>query len=122
MQLSCCVLQTAWRLFWDQQLLKVLDAQFVRDLRTIFNSLPVQHVKLVYADRQVALQPPLEDVRSAFYRTLLDPFLSLPSQVRSIWTQVASPPMPFSNTNLLLYIALQVRRTRNAGLWICPCA
>lgn len=80
-------MQTAWRLFWDQQLLKVLDVQFLRDLRTVFDSLPVQHVKLVYSDRQVALQPPLEDVRSAFYHSLLDPFLSLPSQVRFTLTQ-----------------------------------
>lgn len=82
MQLSVSlVMQTAWRLFWDQQLLKVLDAQFIRDLQTFFDNVPVQHVKLVYSDRQVALQPPLEDIRSNFYRNLLDPFLSIPSQV-----------------------------------------
>jgi hypothetical protein len=75
-------MQTAWRYFWDQQLLKVLNAQYVRDLRTIFDNLPVQHVKLVFFDRQVSFEPSLEDVRSAFYRTLLDPVLSLPAQVR----------------------------------------
>lgn len=67
----------------------MLDAQFVRDLRTIFDDLPVQHVKLVYVDRQVALQPPLDDVRLAFYQTLLNPFLSLPSQVWYILMQVS---------------------------------
>lgn len=73
--------QTAWRLYWDKQLLKVLDAQFARDLQSLLANLPPQHVRLVFAEQAVQFEPPLDDIRASFYREHLDSFLSIPCQV-----------------------------------------
>lgn len=73
--------QTAWRLYWDNQLLKVLDAQFSRDLQSLLAHLPHQHVRLVFTEQAVQFEPPLDDIRATFYREHLDSFLSIPCQV-----------------------------------------
>lgn len=75
--------QAAWRLYWDHQLVKLLNAQFLRDLHTLTDSLPITTVKLVWQNRTLALEPCLEDIRATHYRDHLTPFLSLPTQVRA---------------------------------------
>lgn len=75
------MLQTAWRLYWDKQLLKVLDAQFARDLQNLLQRLPPQHVRLAYAEQAVQFEPQLDDVRAAFYRDHLDAYITIPCQV-----------------------------------------
>lgn len=78
---QACVVQTAWRLYWDKQLLKVLDAQFARDIQSLLPRLPSQHVRLVYTDQAVHFEPPLDDIRAAFYADHLDAFITIPCQV-----------------------------------------
>lgn len=75
-------MQNAWRFFWDQQLLKVLTAQFARDIRTLNSNLPTQTISIVFSDRQLQFEPPLEDIRAAHYKNNLDSFFGLPGQVR----------------------------------------
>eukprot|EP00892_Ulva_mutabilis_P012058 jgi/Ulvmu1/9224/UM005_0324.1 len=74
-------LQIAWRLYWDKQLLKVLDAQFARDLQSLLPRLPPQHVRLVYTQQAAQFDPSLDDIRAAFYRDHVDAYITIPCQV-----------------------------------------
>ena len=79
---SAFTVQYAWRQFWDHQLVKVLDAQFARDVLALVANVPTQHIALTFSGQQVQFEPPLEDVRAAVYTQQLDPFLSFPTKVR----------------------------------------
>jgi hypothetical protein len=79
---SIAELQSAWRLFWDQQLLKILNAQFARDIRNLNANLPTQTISLTFTDRQLQFDPSLEDIRAVHYKINLGSFFGLPGQVR----------------------------------------
>ena len=75
-------MQGAWRAFWDQQLLRVLDAQLARDLRALYADVPMQRIALTFADRALRFQPPIEELRARFYREHLDALLGVPGAVQ----------------------------------------
>ena len=53
----------------------------VRDIRTLNSNLPTQTISIVFSDRQLQFDPPLEDIRGMHYRNHLDAFFGLPGQV-----------------------------------------
>lgn len=70
--------QQNWRLHWDMQLKKVLALLWRRGLETYHRSQPKQEVRLVFQQRRLAFDPPLEHIRQEYVRGL-SAFASLPS-------------------------------------------
>lgn len=103
--------QSAWRLFWDQQLLKLLDAQFARDLRNLHANLPPQAIAITISGRQLCFEPPLEDIRAAHYSTGLEAFVGFPSKVR---THVQSTGMMLS---CMRASCTPIRRLKRVTFW-----
>jgi dynein heavy chain 2 len=70
-------LQSAWRVHWDHQLYKALEYQYHRGLETLNEMLPTAAVSLVFKQRRLQFDPPLEEMRTAHYKQVRD-FLNLP--------------------------------------------
>ena len=70
-------LQGAWRVHWDHQLYKALEYQYHRGLETLNEMLPQVTVNLVFKQRKLQFDPPLEEIRTAHYKQVKD-FLNLP--------------------------------------------
>ena len=70
-------LQSAWRVHWDHQLYKALEYQYHRGLETLNEMLPQVNVSLVFKQRKLQFEPPLEEIRTAHYKQVKD-FLNLP--------------------------------------------
>ena len=70
-------LQSAWRVHWDYQLYKALEYQYYSGLETLNEMLPQIPVSLVFKQRKLQFDPPLEEIRTAHYKQVKD-FLNLP--------------------------------------------
>ena len=70
-------LQSAWRVHWDHQLCKALEYQYHRGLETLNDMLPQMSVSLVFKQRRLQFDPPLEEIRTTHYKQVKD-FLNLP--------------------------------------------
>ena len=57
-------LQSAWRVHWDHQLYKALEYQYHRGLETLNDMLPQMSVSLVFKQRRLQFDPPLEEIRT----------------------------------------------------------
>jgi hypothetical protein len=88
-------MQGAWRLFWDQQLLKVLDAQFARDIPGLHTRLPVLRISMVFLDRALQYEPCIEEIRGTLYQTRVDTVISLPGAIRGFSPAHECPRSPF---------------------------
>ena len=55
-------LQGAWRVHWDHQLYKALEYQYHRGLETLNEMLPQVTVNLVFKQRKLQFDPPLEEI------------------------------------------------------------
>jgi dynein heavy chain 2 len=62
---------------WDHQLYKALEYQYHRGLETLNEMLPQISVSLVFKQRKLQFDPPLEEIRTAHYKQVKD-FLNLP--------------------------------------------
>eukprot|EP00899_Mesostigma_viride_P029629 jgi/Mesvir1/9851/Mv22388-RA.1 len=72
-----------WRLHWDHQLYKALEAQFRVGVERATESLPQTEVRLVFKQKKLVFEPPLEDVRSAYYKELKK-FLNTPLSFKGV--------------------------------------
>ena len=70
-------LQGAWRVHWDHQLYKALEYQYHRGLETLNDMLPQMSVSLIFKQRKLQFDPPLEEIRTSHYKQVKD-FLQLP--------------------------------------------
>ena len=70
-------LQSAWRVHWDHQLYKALEYQYHRGLETLNDMLPQMSASLVFKQRRLQFDPPLEEMRTTHYKQVKD-FLNLP--------------------------------------------
>ena len=70
-------LQGAWRIHWDHQLYKALEYQYHRGLETLNDMLPQMSVSLIFKQRKLQFDPPLEEIRTSHYKQVKD-FLQLP--------------------------------------------
>jgi hypothetical protein len=75
-------MQGAWRLFWDQQLLKIFDAQFARDVPGLHTKLPTIRLSIVFSNRVLQYEPSLEEIRSTLYQSHVDNVIGLPGAIR----------------------------------------
>ena len=76
-------LQSAWRVHWDHQLYKALEYQYHRGLDTLNEMLPQVNVSLVFKQRKLQFEPPLEEIRTAHYKQVKD-FLNLPLVLKGV--------------------------------------
>jgi hypothetical protein len=52
-----------WRQYWDYQIYKALEYQFVQGLECINKNLPEVEIKMVFRQHKLQYDPPLEEVR-----------------------------------------------------------
>jgi dynein heavy chain 2 len=76
-------LQSAWRVHWDYQLYKALEYQYHRGLETLNDVLPTMNVSLVFKQRRLQFDPPLEEIRTNHYKQVKD-FLNLPLAFKGV--------------------------------------
>ena len=66
-----------WLLHWDHQLFKVLEYQYRRGLDSLNETLPPVEVKLLYKERRLQYDPPLEKLREGHFKSI-KAFLDIP--------------------------------------------
>lgn len=72
-----------WRLHWDMQLKKVLGTLYARGLETYHRSAPRAEIRLVFQQRRLLFDPPIEQVRQEHVRQLAA-FVSLPASTAGV--------------------------------------
>mmetsp|Transcript_17017 Transcript_17017/g.54247 ORF Transcript_17017/g.54247 Transcript_17017/m.54247 type:complete len:3325 (+) Transcript_17017:156-10130(+) len=82
--------QNTWRLHWDHQIYKALEYQYNRGLECLNEALPQMEVKLVFKQKRIQYEPPLEEIRTAHYRAIKS-FLSLPITHKGVSVQSEKP-------------------------------
>lgn len=70
--------QQPWRLHWDMQLKKTLALLYRRGLATYHQSLPPTEIRLLFQQRRLQFDPPLEQIRQDHIRALAS-FVELPA-------------------------------------------
>ncbi|KAI9102585.1 dynein heavy chain and region D6 of dynein motor-domain-containing protein [Phlyctochytrium arcticum] len=72
-----------WRNHWDFQLYKVLEHQYQKGLENLSETLPEFKVDLIFKQQKLQYRPPLEEVRSKYYREMKR-FINIPAMFRGI--------------------------------------
>lgn len=67
-----------WRLHWDLQLYKALEACYCLGLESLNENLPEIKAELVFTHRRIQFRPPVEELRSSYYREMKK-FISVPT-------------------------------------------
>ncbi|KAG1663699.1 hypothetical protein FOA52_013267 [Chlamydomonas sp. UWO 241] len=76
--------QMVWRQYWDFQLYKALEYQYVQGLECINKTLPEVEIKMVFRQHKLQFEPPLEDVRMRHAKDFLNTFLGLPLRMKGV--------------------------------------
>eukprot|EP00056_Hartaetosiga_gracilis_P017754 m.8317 g.8317 ORF g.8317 m.8317 type:complete len:4146 (-) comp6080_c0_seq1:66-12503(-) len=72
-----------WQNHWDHQVYKALYVQYMYGLENLHESLPEIKIELVFRQQALQFRPPLEDVRSKYYRELKR-FLIIPDKIGGV--------------------------------------
>lgn len=74
-----CQVQDAkpWKAHWDHQIFKIMEIQYVFGLESLNENLPEMKADLVLANKQLKLKPPVEELRTMYYKEIKN-FVSLP--------------------------------------------
>mmetsp|Transcript_41826 Transcript_41826/g.82044 ORF Transcript_41826/g.82044 Transcript_41826/m.82044 type:complete len:4055 (+) Transcript_41826:307-12471(+) len=86
---------TVWRHHWDHQLYKAFELQYRSCLEDLNENLMDIQVDLFYSRKRLNFRPPLEDLRSKYYRNLKK-FLDLPKSF--VGFAAGSPPASNSDS------------------------
>ena len=76
--------QQVWRQYWDFQLYKSLEYQYVQGLECINKNLPEIEIKMVFRQHKLQYDPPLEEVRIKHHKDFLNTFLGLPLRMKGV--------------------------------------
>nr|WAW84826.1 cytoplasmic dynein 2 heavy chain 1 [Halisarca dujardinii] len=98
----------SWRLHWDHQLYKALEHQYQLGLERLNEQLPEFKVELVFRQQQLQFRPPIEEIRSKFYREIRR-FVIIPQHFRGVSdassaAQTIFPQMVEKNSKGLLTV------------------
>lgn len=74
---------TGWLLHWDHQLYKVLQYHYVTGLHALSDILPSFNVDIVYNEKQIAFKPPLEELKSKYYKEIKS-FIAIPAHFTGV--------------------------------------
>lgn len=90
---------------------QALALQYQWTLESINDNLPQVSISLVVKQGQLQFDPPLEDLRSAHYKTHLRPVLAIPINFKvslavTMYCQQERLPAIAFNSNYLVYAAL----------------
>ena len=72
-----------WCAFVDKQVYKALDHQYSLGLESLNEGLPGMDVKLVFKQKKLQFEPPLEEIRAQYYKEVKR-FLAIPSNFRGV--------------------------------------
>jgi dynein heavy chain 2 len=72
-----------WRMHWDMQLFKALEHQYQLGLEGLHTDLPQITCDLEFKARRLQLRPPLEDLRTEFYREIKK-FIAIPPSFKGL--------------------------------------
>ena len=72
-----------WRMHWDMQLFKALEHQYQTGLEGLHKDLPQLRCDLEFKGRRMQLRPPLEELRTDFYREIKK-FISIPTGFKGL--------------------------------------
>lgn len=93
-----------WRAELDKLLYKALEVQYRNCLENMHHNLPEIKVDLVFNKKQLAFRPPLEELKTRFYREIKT-FVSIPSNFAGVGGNVEIyKKMPDSNSDVLLTV------------------
>ena len=78
--------QRTWRVHWDFQLYKALEHQYARGLEVLNESLPRVSMSLIFKQRRLIFDPPIEEVRASHYKAIRQ-FVSIPLMLKGVSEQ-----------------------------------
>ena len=74
---------TTWKDHWDHQLFKALEYQYKMGLESCHESLTKMEVKLVFKQRRLQFEPPLEEIRTNYYNEAKK-FIAIPFNFKGV--------------------------------------
>ncbi|KAI9564905.1 hypothetical protein GHT06_008646 [Daphnia sinensis] len=80
----------AWRLYWDYQLYKAVECQYLLHLDELHLNVPDIHIELDFKKQNLQFKPAIEDIRREYYARLRK-FLSLPIHFKGFLEQPGAP-------------------------------
>ncbi|CAM9184751.1 unnamed protein product, partial [Discosporangium mesarthrocarpum] len=92
-----------WVEYWDHQIFKALEAGYQMGLESLNEYLPEVRSELVFAQRTVQLKPPLEEIRSSYYREMKK-FVGIPSAFEGLGNSQVYRDMAPANSQFLLRV------------------
>ncbi|CAI5438007.1 unnamed protein product [Caenorhabditis angaria] len=78
-----------WMIHWDYQLYKAMLIQYEWGIESIQTQIPTIAVNLVFVDQKIQLRPPIEEIRSNYYKEL-SKFLRLPDSFKGVQDDVST--------------------------------
>ncbi|CAM9134653.1 unnamed protein product [Chrysoparadoxa australica] len=85
-----------WVLHWDHQIYKALEAGYQMGLESLNQNLPEIKAELVFSQRTLQFKPPIEDLRSQYYREMKK-FVSMPNVFEGLGNSNVYREMPSRN-------------------------
>ncbi|CAM9185799.1 unnamed protein product, partial [Choristocarpus tenellus] len=92
-----------WVEFWDHQIFKALEAGYQMGLESLNENLPEVRAELVIALRSVQFKPPLEELRSSYYREMKK-FVGIPNAFEGLGNTQVYREMAPANSQFLLRV------------------
>lgn len=92
-----------WKLHWDHQLYKAVEAGYQFGLESLNESLIEIKAELVFNQRQIQFQPPIEEMRASYYREMKK-FVSIPNSFSGFGNSAIYRRMPNRNARGLVQV------------------
>ncbi|KDO32540.1 hypothetical protein SPRG_03015 [Saprolegnia parasitica CBS 223.65] len=93
-----------WQLYWDHQLYKVLEAAYQIGLESLNENLPDVKVDVILPPKgRLALKPPIEDVRTNYYKAMKK-FIGRPSIFKGFANPAVFAPMTDHNAAGIVHV------------------
>eukprot|EP00928_Gymnodinium_smaydae_P079340 TRINITY_DN632_c0_g1_i3.p1 TRINITY_DN632_c0_g1~~TRINITY_DN632_c0_g1_i3.p1 ORF type:complete len:2255 (+),score=688.11 TRINITY_DN632_c0_g1_i3:125-6889(+) len=72
-----------WKAHWDHQIFKIMEIQYRFGLESLNENLSEMKADLVLANKQLKLKPPIEELKTAYYKEIRS-FISLPLSFKGL--------------------------------------
>ncbi|CAM9339757.1 unnamed protein product, partial [Sphacelaria rigidula] len=92
-----------WVEYWDHQMYKALEAGYQMGLESLNENLPEVRAEIIFAQRLLQFKPPLEELRSAYYRETKK-FVSIPNNFDGFGSGKIYRRMAAANSQSLLRV------------------
>jgi dynein heavy chain 2 len=94
---------TNFFLHWDHQVYKALESSYRMGLESLNEHLPEIKCELIFTSRSVSFRPPLEELRSSYYREMRK-FIGIPNSFSGFGNKDVYSTMADRNAKSLIQV------------------